>query len=135
MIDHFRHQFLEGGGGGPTQLGVGGSGIAQQGFHFSGPEIARVDAHHHIPGVSTPPHFITALSLPGDARPAEGLGAEFDEGAHRFLPAGGDHEVFRFVLLEHAPLHFHVVAGVTPVALGIEVAHVEALVEAGGDSG
>jgi hypothetical protein len=46
------------------------------------------------------------------------------------LPAGADHEGVRLFLLEHAPLHLHLVAGVTPIAQGVEVAHEEAGVEA-----
>ena len=42
------------------------------------------------------------------------------------LPAGGDHEVLRLLLLQHPPLHLDVVAGMAPVAQGVEVAHEQA---------
>ena len=69
-------------------------------------------------------------------RPAQLQGGEFDEAPHRFLPARGDHEVFRGAgLLQHPPLHLHVVARVAPVAQRIEVAHVEAILQAFVDAG
>src|SRR5262245_46344186 len=36
--------------------------------------------------------------------------------------ASGDHEVVRFVLLEHQPHGLHVLAGMTPIAPGVQVA-------------
>lgn len=51
------------------------------------------------------------------------------------LQAGGDDEIFRLFLLEHEPLHANVILGVTPIAQGIDVAHVEAGFEAEGDVG
>jgi hypothetical protein len=50
-----------------------------------------------------------------------------DEVAHRVLLAGGDDIALRVVLLEHEPLHAHVVAGVAPIALGVEVAEIQVL--------
>ncbi len=51
------------------------------------------------------------------------------------LLAGGDDVVLRLLLLEHEPLHLDVVAGVAPVALGVEVAEVEILLQADLDAG
>jgi hypothetical protein len=57
------------------------------------------------------------------------------KGAHAVLLAGGDDEVLRLLLLQHEPLHAHVVLGVAPVAQGVEVAHVEAVFQALADVG
>ena len=66
---------------------------------------------------------------------AEFRGGGIDEVAHAVLHAGGDDEVFGLVLLQHEPLHFDVVPGVTPVALGIHVAQIEAVLQAELDAG
>jgi len=44
-------------------------------------------------------------------------------------------EVFGVVLLQHQPLHFDVVPGVAPVALGVHVAEEEAVLQAELDPG
>ena len=68
--------------------------------------------------------FVEASSLPGQIH-VEEFGAELDELAHGVLFAGSDDVVLRLLLLEHEPLHLDVVAGVAPVAAGVEVAEVE----------
>jgi len=120
---------------------VGLGGITEQGLHLRGPEVAGINAHHGVAGIGAAAGFVDARALPENGRaaglagPAELGGGQLNETAHRFLAAGGDHEVFRALLLEHAPLHLDVVAGMAPVAEGIEVAHVEAGVEACIDAG
>ena len=56
-------------------------------------------------------------------------GGAIDELAYAVLLAGGDDVVLRLSLLQPQPLHLHVVAGVTPVTFGIEVAEVEAILK------
>jgi len=58
-----------------------------------------------------------------------------DEFAHAVLHAGGDDKVLGLVLLQHHPLHAHIVLGVAPVAQGIHIAHVQALLQSQGDVG
>ena len=60
---------------------------------------------------------------------AQMLGRPADELTHAVLHAGGDDEVVRGVLLQHHPLHAHIIFGVAPVAQRIDVAHVETLLE------
>jgi hypothetical protein len=48
---------------------------------------------------------------------------------------GRDHVVVGLVLLEHEPHHLDVLLGVAPVALGVEVAEVERVLEAHLDPG
>ena len=51
------------------------------------------------------------------------------------MRAAGRHDVVAGrVLLEHAPLHLDVVAGESPVSLGIDVADPQTLVKAVGDA-
>eukprot|EP00965_Chrysotila_dentata_P115834 3828899-Pleurochrysis_carterae.AAC.1 len=51
-------------------------------------------------------------------------------GARRVRLAGGDDKVVGGRLLQHHPHHLDVVARVAPVALGVDVAHVERLLQA-----
>ena len=80
------------------------------------------------------PYFIDAFPLPAQGD-AEFRSGGVDEVTHGVLHPGGDDEVFRLVLLEHEPLHFHVIAGMAPVAQGVQVAEVEAVLQAEGDAG
>ena len=45
------------------------------------------------------------------------------------MTTGGDHEILGLLLVQHQPLHRHVVAGAAPVAQRVEIAHVQAVVE------
>ena len=49
------------------------------------------------------------------ALPTQLFGTQFDEAPNRHLPPGGNHKILRRVLLQHAPLHFHVIAGMAPI--------------------
>jgi len=138
---HFGHQLLQGGGGRPAQLLLCPAGITQQGFHLRQSEITEIDAHHHSAGVNAATHFLQALTLPLDgllatSAPDELLCCQLNEAPHRFLPPGGDHEVFRGpFLLQQPPLHLHVIPCVAPVAQRIKVAHEQALIQPGIDVG
>ena len=46
----------------------------------------------------------------------------------RYLAAGGSDKILWILLLEHAPLHFHIVTRMTPITHRIEVAQVDAFV-------
>ena len=65
--------------------------------------------------------------LPVDAEVRAGL---VEELAHRVHLAGGDHVVVGLVLLEHPPHRLDVVGRVAPVALGVEVAEEELVLQA-----
>ena len=109
-------------------------GRPQQRFHLGGAEILRINAHHHIAGAHT------RGILPNDAidnrtflhaHPFEPQGdpqlcrRPCDELAHGILHAGGDHEILCHVLLQHHPLHAHIILGVPPIAQRVEVAHIK----------
>ncbi len=79
-------------------------------------------------------HFIDALAFPAQLH-AQLYGCPLDELANAVLLAGGDHKVFRLGLLQHHPLHSHVVFSVAPVAQGVNVAHVQAVFQAQADVG
>jgi len=58
-----------------------------------------------------------------------------DEFAHRVLLARGQHIVVRLVLLEHHPHAFHIVAGVAPIPLGVQIAEIDPVLQAEFDGG
>ena len=141
--DHFLDHVGKGDFGLPAEFCLGLAGVAEQGFDFSGPKVARVDGDDGArvvgrgrvgAGGIPPALFVNALPVPtkGDA---EFGGAEFDELADTVLDAGGDDKVVGLLLLEHEPLHADEVLGVAPVAQSVEVAHVEAAFEALADVG
>ncbi|CCK07648.1 phytase family [Cronobacter sakazakii 696] len=53
-------------------------------------------------------------------------GRHFDELTYGVLHTGRDNEIFRLFLLQHHPLHFHVVFGMAPVTQGVHVAQMQA---------
>ncbi len=142
LAHHFGDEFVEGDFGGPAEFGFGLGWVAEQGFDFGGTEIARVDCDDALlslalslsPGPSPAcgggevAFFFDAFALPTNFH-AKLFGGGVDEVSDRVLHAGGDDEVFRFVLLQHQPLHFDVVLGVAPVALGVHVAEVETVLQ------
>ena len=60
---------------------------------------------------------------------------DLDELTDAVRLAGGDHEVLRLVLLEHEPHSLDGVLGVAPIALGVEVAEGELVLQAELDGG
>ena len=63
---------------------------------------------------------------PVEVETAEYGGAKI---SNRMPLARGDDEVFRLVLLQHEPHGFDVVAGEAPVALGVEIAEIQAFLQ------
>ncbi len=61
--------------------------------------------------------------------------AQLDELLDRVRGSGGDDEVVGLVLLQHHPHRLDVVAGVAPVALGVEGAHHELVLQSELDAG
>src|SRR4051812_25048952 len=45
------------------------------------------------------------------------------------LYSGGNHEIFRTLLLQHQPHGLHIIAGVTPISFGVQIAQVEAVLQ------
>lgn len=148
---HLAHHILKAGAWFPAQPGFGFRGVAQQRFHLCGAEIAGIHPDNDIAGVyadgaggeahcrkylrqSRPVHllhsacFVRAGVFPTQ-RDAQFRRSYFDESAHGILSAGGDDEIFGLVLLQHEPLHFHIVPRVSPVAQRAEIAQMQTVVQ------
>lgn len=116
----------------PAELGLGLLGVAQQEVDLGGTEVLGIDADEDALGVlgvdaDLLDGALLAAPLDGDAGLLEGELTELTDGV---TLASGEHVVVGLVLLEDAPHALHVVAGVAPVADGVEVAEVEAVVYA-----
>ena len=132
MSHHLGAHFLRGDLWHPAEFLFGFGRVSQQGFDFSGSKVAGVDADDGF--LSTVSHLVDALAFPAQLH-AQLYGRPLDELAHAVLHAGGDDEVIGLILLQHHPLHTHVVFGVAPVAQGVNVAHVQAVLQAQADVG
>ena len=132
-VDHLLHQLLKAGLGSPAEFALGLGWIAEKRFDLGGTEIARIHGDDDV-AVLVERLFVDAAPLPGEIK-LQKLGAATDELADGVLLASGDDEVLGFFLLQHEPLHFDIVAGVAPVALGVQVAQEELLLEADLDAG
>eukprot|EP01022_Parablepharisma_sp_SALTPOND_P036279 TRINITY_DN9838_c0_g1_i1.p1 TRINITY_DN9838_c0_g1~~TRINITY_DN9838_c0_g1_i1.p1 ORF type:complete len:1069 (-),score=237.17 TRINITY_DN9838_c0_g1_i1:780-3986(-) len=125
---HFAHQVGEGGRRRPAQFFLGLGGVAQQGLDLRRTEVARIH------GDTADALFVITLFFHAVAFPAQlyaqFVGGSVDEVANTVLHAGGDDEVLGLVLLQHQPLHFHVVACMAPVTLGVQIAQVQAFLQA-----
>ncbi len=84
-------------------------GVAQQHLDLRRPEQRRVDDQ-------------VVVHLQADM-----LERDLAHVPHRRGPAGRDHVVVRAILLQHQPHRLHVVPGVAPVALGVDVAEPQLL--------
>ena len=104
------------------------AGIALQQIDLGRPEIARVDPHQLGPGAGAEADLVEPAAAPDDL--ALGAGErQLDQLAHAVRLAGRQHVVVRRVLLQDPPHALDVVAGMAPVAPGIEVAEVQPLLQ------
>lgn len=137
---HFLYQHGQRVFGRPAQLLAGLAGIAYQQVYLGGAVVAGIDLYYHgadrqlVIGVLAGgyhPFFGFALALKLD------LNAQFCKGhAHKLSygggDAGGDDKIFGHGLLQHQVHGFYIIFGMAPVALGIQVAHEEFVLQAEG---
>jgi hypothetical protein len=92
-------------------------------FNLCGAEVARIYRDDDVAGL-VDGFFFDAGALPSEVE-IEQFGTTLNKLTHAVLLAGRDDVVLRLLLLQHEPLHLDVVAGVSPVAFGVEVAEEE----------
>mmetsp|Transcript_10308 Transcript_10308/g.32592 ORF Transcript_10308/g.32592 Transcript_10308/m.32592 type:complete len:266 (-) Transcript_10308:635-1432(-) len=117
--------------GHPAELLLGLGRVSDQQLDLGRPEVLRVDPHQDARLVRrVDADLVDALALPldGDAHGGRRKG-ELDEVANRVCNSRRHDVVVRLVLLHHHPHHLDVVAGVAPVALCVNVAHVQCLLQ------
>jgi len=120
----FHHQpaeFVQGGGRRPSQMVAGFLGIAAKHVDLAGPVVFGIDPHPDLAGAGVAAQFAVFAALPFELD-ADGQKGQFHEMPHRPGLVGRQNIGIRLGVLEH-PVHtFDVFPGVTPVALGVEVA-------------
>jgi len=116
VVHHDLDEFFEEDLGFPPELFFGLGGIADQEFNLGGTFIAGV---------------VFDILLPVETGAGEGDLAEL---FHAVGLVGADHVVVGFILLEHHPHHLDVFLGVAPVALRVEIAEVDVVLDAGLDA-
>ena len=143
MLDHQLDELLEGGGLRiPAEFGLGFGRVAPE-VHYIGRAVEVFGDSDYgaadkvgVGGAGNGDDdtlLVDTLTFPAelDAGVVEGQGCEFADGV---LNAGCNHEVLRLVVLEYEPHTLHIVLGIAPVAEGVEVAEVEAVLLALGDA-
>src|SRR6185437_14242200 len=85
-------------------------------------------------GLAFPAQLVDALARP-DQLAADFGESGLDEFAYRMHFAGGEHVVVGLRLLQHEPHALDVIPGVAPVALRVEIAEIEAILESEFDCG
>src|SRR5262249_11001815 len=118
----------------PTELLPRLAGVADQEVDLGRAEIARIDPYHDLAALAVDAGLLDALAAPLDAAADLGKG-EFHHLADRAGLAGGKHEVVRLLCLEDQVHAFDVVPGMPPVALGLEIAEIERIIQADLDAG
>lgn len=112
MLDHHGGEFFDCCFWFPAEFFFGLGCVAQEEIDFGGAEVAGVE-----------------LDMVVEVE-AYGVEGHLGELAYGDGAAGGDDIVVGLVLLEHHPHHFDIVAGVAPVAFGVEVAEVDFVLHA-----
>ena len=126
--DHFGHQFVEADPVLPAEDGARLGGVAYQIVDLGRAEIARIDPDERLAGLGVDAGLLGALPAPCDLRSTSANARSTNSRTCAF--AGREHVVVGLVLLQHQPHALDIVAGVAPVALGVEIAEIELLLQA-----
>src|SRR5262249_15261778 len=102
---------------------------SQQKVHFGRAEIGRIDADEHLTAAAVPANLVYTLAAPYDLPAGFGRG-KLHELAHRMSLPRPQYIVLRLILPWPAPRALHVVARMAPITLGIEIAEIEAVLQA-----
>mmetsp|Transcript_73672 Transcript_73672/g.146502 ORF Transcript_73672/g.146502 Transcript_73672/m.146502 type:complete len:324 (-) Transcript_73672:367-1338(-) len=127
--DHLPAQLRHGDLGDPSELLLRFGRVANQQLHFRRSEVLRIDPDVHLVRLGVDTLLIDPLALPLDSD-ADAFERELDERTNRVRLARRHHEIIGSFLLKHHPHHLHIVACMPPIAFGIDVAHVEAILHA-----
>mmetsp|Transcript_44843 Transcript_44843/g.122660 ORF Transcript_44843/g.122660 Transcript_44843/m.122660 type:complete len:271 (+) Transcript_44843:172-984(+) len=136
LLHHLRHESLEGDLRLPPEQLLGLRRIANEQVDLSGSKVLRVNLDQ-LAGLIARINadFVNSALL---ARPLnlhiDGIERLLHELAHRVALVGGEDEVLRLVALHHQPHSLHVVAGMAPVTLRVDVSQEENVLKPLGDA-
>lgn len=102
--------------------------VPQEEINLGGPEIGRIRPDQHLPCSLVLAYLFDAFAEPDDF-PAGLRESELHEFPDGMALTCGEHIIAGLGLLEHHPHAFGIVAGVPPIALGLEIAKVEAVLQ------
>src|SRR5262249_1369004 len=113
----------------PAELPMRLGGIAKQNVDLGRAEITCINRDHDPPARVVYPDLVDTITAPSNWDFDVGEGA-LNEFAYRVRLAGSENIVTRRILRHHPPHPLDVVAGMAPVALGIQVAQIKAVLHA-----
>ena len=119
-------QLLETGLGLPAQNGFGLGRIADEQLDFGGPVKLGVDTHDRFAGGHIDSRFVFGFAFEFQLH-IDGFEGHADKISNRFGAVGGQHKRVGFCSLQHAPHALHILFGKAPIALGIDVAKLDAI--------
>src|SRR5215472_14382124 len=133
-IDHLPDEILKARLVAPAELLARFARVTEEEVDFGRTKVAWIDLDQNLPGLGVNAGLLDARATPGDPTAHMTKGA-LNKLAHRMFLAGGQHIVIRLILLQHHPHAFHVVAGMAPIAFGIQVAKINPVLQTKLDGG
>src|SRR5476649_2122404 len=104
--------------------------VAHESVDFRRAEIAQIHLDQLFAAGFVDPHFVHALTAPPDEAADNGEGS-LDKFTHGMSLTGRQHIIVRFWPLHHHPHPLDIVAGMAPIALGVQIADEKLLLMAG----
>ena len=100
-------------------LGLGR--VAEEELDLGGAVELGINPHPHLARGGILAHLVDALAFPGN-RHTNVLKRQHHKLSHALEDIGGSHKVVGLGLLQHHPHHLDVVARMSPVTLGVNIA-------------
>src|SRR5512145_526187 len=126
--DHLAHQGIERRRVPPAEFVLRLARIALQVIDLGRAKVTRVDLDQGRAVLGIDAFLLDPLAAPGERAPGRGERV-LDEFAHRVRLAGGEYVIVGSVLLQDHPHSQDIVAGMAPVARGVEIAEVKLLLQ------
>src|SRR3989344_7982376 len=124
VLGHNARKLLESDIGLPTQHGARLGGIPKQDIHFGWPKMHGVNFHHSFAGHTINPTLLYALSFPNNVH-TQMPTHFFNKFAHSMRLASSQDEIIRLGMLQNTPYALHVIFGISPVTLSLQIAQMQ----------
>src|SRR5262249_28974333 len=125
---HFSHQLGKTRARLPSKLFPYLCGIAEQRINFGRPKVSRIDGNDSFARFHIESFLVASRSRPAYLH-SQFHGGRVDKISYRMLLACGNDEVVWMCLLQHQPDCLHVVSSMSPVALGVQIAQIQAVLQ------
>ena len=124
---HFRNKLFETDFRDPSEFLLCFGCISEKGLDFCRAEIAVVDGNYAV-SIGIKAFFLNTTPLPCDGY-TDLFCCSINKLTNAMLFTRSNNKILRFLLLEHEPLHFNIIFGMSPIAQGIKVSEVEAILK------